>query len=96
MIVERQIAIHDESLGDISIDAIAAGYPNPAAEGKNVRPTGRAVYTVEMSAHDSVAMAAALGARRFHPVGRDWGGAEVWGASAHLPGAATAHIQADR
>lgn len=36
VIVERQIAIHDESLGDTSFDAIAAGYPNPAAEGKNV------------------------------------------------------------
>lgn len=124
-IVERQIVIHDESLGDIPFEAIAAGDPSLAAEGKlvlllhgfpesreswlellpelaakgyyavapnmrgyskNVRPTDRAEYTVEKSAHDAVAMAFALGAQRFHLVGHDWGGAVVWGVSAQLPG----------
>lgn len=124
-IVERQIAIHDDSLGDISFDAIAAGDPALAARGrlvlllhgfpesresfeeilpvlagkgyyavapnlrgysKGVRPTDRAEYTVEKSAHDAVAMAFALGAQQFHLVGHDWGGAVVWGVGSQLPG----------
>src|SRR5262245_46616900 len=52
--------------------------PNLRGVSPGARPAERAAYAVEPLVGDVLALADALGARQFHLVGHDWGGALAW------------------
>jgi epoxide hydrolase 4 len=59
----------------------------PDQRGYNLsdKPPGRAAYVIDALADDVLALAAALGRRRFAVVGHDWGGAVTWHLAARDP-----------
>lgn len=60
----------------------AAGYravaPNQRGYAPGARPTGVESYALRNMVLDTLGMATALGAERFHVVGHDWGAAVAW------------------
>jgi len=60
----------------------AAGYrvlaPDQRGYSPRARPNGRRAYAADNLVSDVLALADAAGARRFHVVGHDWGGAVAW------------------
>jgi pimeloyl-ACP methyl ester carboxylesterase len=60
--------------------------PNLRGVSPGARPAERAAYAADSLVADVLAIADALGARRFHLVGHDWGGALAWQVAARHPG----------
>jgi pimeloyl-ACP methyl ester carboxylesterase len=67
----------------------AAGYracaPDQRGYSAGARPEGIDAYRTELLVADALAIADALGAERFHPVGHDWGGQLAWILAARRP-----------
>ena len=67
----------------------AAGYfavaPDQRGYSPGARPSGAAHYGADALVSDALALADALGARRFHLVGHDWGGQLAWLLAARHP-----------
>jgi pimeloyl-ACP methyl ester carboxylesterase len=59
--------------------------PNQRGYSSSARPRGRRAYRMERLTADIVALADSIGARRFHVVGHDWGGAVAWALAARHP-----------
>lgn len=57
--------------------------PDQRGYSPGARPTDVAAYATGTLADDVVALAAAVGAERFHLVGHDWGAAVAWSVAAH-------------
>jgi pimeloyl-ACP methyl ester carboxylesterase len=68
---------------------VDAGYrvlaPDQRGYSPGARPEGRRAYSLDKMVGDALALADAAGARRFHVVGHDWGGAVAWGLGAAHP-----------
>lgn len=66
-----------------------AGYravaPDQRGYSAGARPAEVAAYAVQHLRDDALAMATALGVRRFHVVGHDWGGVVAWRLAADGP-----------
>ena len=77
------------SWATVAPSLVAAGYRVLALDQRGyspgARPRGRREYTLHRTAGDLLALAAAVGADRFHVVGHDWGGAVAWAAAAWHP-----------
>jgi pimeloyl-ACP methyl ester carboxylesterase len=69
-------------LGDAGFRAIA---PHLRGVSPGARPAQRDAYATEPLVADVIGLAEALGARRFHLVGHDWGGALAWQVAARHP-----------
>jgi pimeloyl-ACP methyl ester carboxylesterase len=73
----------------ILLKTAAAGYRCVAVDqrgySKGARPQNVADYDVKELVSDVVAFADALGAKKFHLVGHDWGGAVAWKVAAAHP-----------
>src|SRR5437016_6306096 len=52
--------------------------PDQRGYSPRARPRGRRAYAADRLVGDVLALADAAGARRFHVVGHDWGGAVAW------------------
>lgn len=67
----------------------AAGYrvvaPDQRGYNLSAKPKGVDNYRLEVLANDIIALAAALGHKRFHLVGHDWGGTIGWWIASHHP-----------
>ncbi|MFN2450892.1 MAG: alpha/beta fold hydrolase [Candidatus Dormibacteria bacterium] len=67
----------------------AAGYravaPDQRGYSPGARPAEVEAYAVDHLRADALAMATALGARRFHVVGHDWGGVVAWSLAGENP-----------
>jgi pimeloyl-ACP methyl ester carboxylesterase len=70
-------------LGTLGYRAVA---PDQRGYSPGARPEGVEPYTIGHLSNDVVAMADALGAKRFHLVGHDWGGAVAWVVASRFPG----------
>ena len=72
----------DESFRAILPVIAAAGFyavaPSQRGYSPGARPTSVADYQIQNMVRDTLSMATALGANRFHLVGHDWGGAVAW------------------
>ena len=72
---------------------VAAGFrvivPDQRGYGTSSKPDQVSAYAVDQLAEDVVAIADALGHRRFALVGHDWGGIVAW----HLAGRHAAHVR---
>jgi pimeloyl-ACP methyl ester carboxylesterase len=68
---------------------VAAGYqvatPDMRGYGKSGKPDDPAQYTLNIVAQDMAAIADALGAERFVPVGHDWGAIAAWRCALYHP-----------
>jgi pimeloyl-ACP methyl ester carboxylesterase len=80
----------DESFRAILPVIAAAGYyavaPDQRGYSPGARPTDVGDYNLLHLVGDTLSMATALGADRFHLVGHDWGGAVAWLTAALAPG----------
>ncbi|WP_421990142.1 alpha/beta fold hydrolase [Roseococcus sp.] len=79
-------------LFDAQLPALAsAGYlavaPNQRGYSPGARPDPADVaqYDIQLLIEDALAVADAMGARRFHLVGHDWGGSLSWDIASHYP-----------
>jgi pimeloyl-ACP methyl ester carboxylesterase len=70
------------ALGDAGYRAVA---PDQRGYARGARPDGVDAYRIDELVGDVLGMADALGARRFHLVGHDWGGAVAWFSGARHP-----------
>lgn len=59
--------------------------PNQRGYSPGARPEGAAHYATELLVADAIGIADALGRRRFHLVGHDWGGQLAWLLAANHP-----------
>ncbi len=79
----------DESFRAILPVIAAAGYyavaPNQRGYSPGARPTNVSDYQILNMVRDTLSIATALGANRFHLVGHDWGGAVAWATAAVAP-----------
>jgi len=79
----------DETFRQILPVLAAAGYyavaPDQRGYSPGASPTDVADYAITNMARDTLSMATALGANRFHLVGHDWGGAVAWVTAAVAP-----------
>lgn len=79
----------DEAFREILPRLAAAGYyavaPNQRGYSPGARPPAESDYEVTDMAGDTLAMASALGASRFHLVGHDWGGGVAWTVASMAP-----------
>ncbi len=77
------------SWDEVTPSLVAAGYRVLALDQRGyspgARPRGRRAYTLQRVTGDLIGLADAVGARRFHVVGHDWGGAVAWAAAARHP-----------
>ncbi|MBV8194946.1 MAG: alpha/beta fold hydrolase [Candidatus Dormibacteraeota bacterium] len=64
-----------QALGDAGFHAVA---PDQRGYCEGARPDDVAAYRVDVLAGDVIAIADALGAKRFHLIGHDWGGTVAW------------------
>jgi pimeloyl-ACP methyl ester carboxylesterase len=71
-----------EELGRQGYHAVA---PDQRGYSPGARPPGAVSYRLSELVDDALGMADALGARRFHLVGHDWGGIVGWAAAATAP-----------
>lgn len=73
----------------VAPELVRAGYRVLALDQRGyspgARPRGRRAYALDCTVGDLLALADAAGARRFHTVGHDWGGAVGWAAAASHP-----------
>jgi pimeloyl-ACP methyl ester carboxylesterase len=74
----------------VALDDLArAGYhavaPNQRGYSEGARPEGVEAYRVTELCGDVLAIAAALGRKRFHVVGHDWGGTVAWALAGDHP-----------
>jgi pimeloyl-ACP methyl ester carboxylesterase len=70
------------ALADAGFLAVA---PNQRGYSPGARPEGAAAYATELLVADAIGIADALGHRRFHLVGHDWGGQLAWLLAANHP-----------
>ncbi|MDB5972442.1 MAG: hypothetical protein JWQ90_4892 [Hydrocarboniphaga sp.] len=79
----------DEEFREILPALAAAGYyavaPSQRGYSAGARPTNDSDYTLDHMVGDTLSMATALGADRFHLVGHDWGGGVAWYVAAVAP-----------
>ena len=79
----------DESFREILPVVAAAGYyavaPSQRGYSPGARPTDVGDYQILNMVRDTLSIATALGATRFHLVGHDWGGAVAWATAAVAP-----------
>jgi pimeloyl-ACP methyl ester carboxylesterase len=79
----------DEEFRAILPALAALGYyavaPSQRGYSPGARPGADSDYTLDHMVHDTLAMASALGADRFHLVGHDWGGGIAWIVGAQSP-----------
>ncbi|WP_369051877.1 alpha/beta fold hydrolase [Kineococcus terrestris] len=59
--------------------------PDQRGYSPGARPAGRRAYALDELVGDVLALLDAVGARRCHLVGHDWGGAVAWRVAAHHP-----------
>lgn len=59
--------------------------PDQRGYSPNARPVSRRAYRLEHLVGDVLALADSAGARRFHVVGHDWGGAVAWALGSWFP-----------
>ena len=71
-----------EALGDAGWRAVA---PDQRGYGLSSKPKGVRAYALDVLAADVIALASALGDRRFTLVGHDWGGIVAWHVASRYP-----------
>ncbi|MBM4268330.1 MAG: alpha/beta hydrolase [Deltaproteobacteria bacterium] len=71
-----------EALGRAGYRAVA---PDQRGYSRDARPVEVEAYWQDLLAADAIAIADALGARRFHVVGHDWGAAIAWQVAMLVP-----------
>ena len=67
-----------EALGALADAGFRAVAPTQRGYSRGAQPEGVDAYRVSELCEDVLAIARALGARRFHLVGHDWGGTVAW------------------
>ncbi|MBV9890999.1 MAG: alpha/beta fold hydrolase, partial [Rhizobacter sp.] len=70
------------ALGQAGWRAVA---PDQRGYGLSSKPKGVRAYALDVLANDVIALAAALGHRRFTLVGHDWGGIVAWHVASRFP-----------
>lgn len=70
------------TLGDAGFRAVA---PDQRGYSPDACPEGVDSYRISAVMSDASRMATALGHRRFHVIGHDWGGTVAWSLGAHQP-----------
>ncbi|TCH98258.1 alpha/beta hydrolase [Roseococcus sp. SYP-B2431] len=80
--------LYDAQLPALARAGFLAAAPNQRgySPGARPNPSDRTLYDIRLLTADALALADALGARRFHLVGHDWGGSLAWDIAAHHPG----------
>jgi pimeloyl-ACP methyl ester carboxylesterase len=71
-----------EALGERGFRAVA---PDQRGYSSGARPSEQSAYATELLVADALGLMDALGHRRFHLVGHDWGGQLSWLIAAHHP-----------
>lgn len=59
--------------------------PDQRGYGHSAKPKGRRAYRIDALASDAIALAEALGRKRFSVVGHDWGGIVAWHLASQHP-----------
>ncbi|MCA9511998.1 MAG: alpha/beta hydrolase [Myxococcales bacterium] len=72
-------------LGALGAAGLRAVAPDQRGYSPGARPEGVDAYRIEHLVGDVLDVADALGARRFHLVGHDWGAIVAWHVAAHHP-----------